>query len=83
MGVMLDNLYEEKLPDDIIDEQIVIQNDKMKDLHIIPVRKPPYFGKQPVVVIVIDDMGISSKRTADISSLQYPLTSAFLTYGKN
>lgn len=83
MGVMLDNLYEEKLPDDIIDEQIVIQNDKMKDLHIIPVRKPPYFGKQPVVVIVIDDMGISSKRTADISSLYYPLTSAFLTYGKN
>ncbi len=83
MSIMLDNLYEEKLPDDIIDENVVVKNDKMKDLHIIPVRKPPYFGNKPVVVIVIDDMGISSKRTADINSLQYPLTSAFLTYGKN
>lgn len=82
-NMLLDKLYEEKLPDDIIDEQVAIKNDKMKNLHIIPVRKPPYFGKKPVVVIVIDDMGISSKRTADINSLQYPLTSAFLTYGKN
>lgn len=35
------------------------------------------------IAIVIDDMGISEKRTRDMISLQVPLTSSFLTYGKN
>ena len=39
--------------------------------------------QQPMIAIVIDDMGISAKRTADISSLKYPITSSFLTYAKN
>ena len=39
--------------------------------------------QQPIIAIVIDDMGISAKRTADISSLKYPITSSFLTYAKN
>lgn len=85
---VLDSLYEEKLPDDIIDiseekvEVVDIKNDKMKKLHILPARKPPYFGEKPVVVVVIDDMGISPKRTADIASLKAPITASFLTYGK-
>lgn len=82
MNDLLDQLYEEKLPDDIIDETVAVKNAKIKDMHIIPVHKPPYFGEHPVVVIVIDDMGISQKRTADISSLQAPLTVSFLTYGR-
>ncbi len=82
MNTLLDSLYEEKLPDDIIDINPTIKNPKMKGLHIIPDHKPPYFGSKPVVVIVIDDMGISQKRTADISSLKAPLTASFLTYGR-
>ncbi len=37
----------------------------------------------PLMAIVIDDMGDSQKRTKEILSLQAPLTSSFLTYGKN
>lgn len=79
---LLDKLYEEDLPDDII-EPAAVSDGKIKNIKIVPVRKPVYFGKNPAVVIVIDDMGISRKRTADIASLKYPLTTAFLTYGKN
>ncbi len=39
--------------------------------------------KTAYVAIVIDDMGISSKRTKEILSISAPLTYAFLTYGKN
>lgn len=78
-----EQLYEENLPDDIIDENIIIQNEKMKNLNIVPLRKPAYFGKFPVIAVVIDDMGINKKRTAEINSLQYPLTSSFLTYGND
>lgn len=81
---LLDRLYEEDLPDDIIEPvKKSAARDKTKNMHIIPARKPTYFGKEPAVVIVIDDMGISQKRTADIVSLKYPLTTAFLTYGRN
>lgn len=79
---LLDKLYEEELPDDII-EPVIMSNNRVKDIKIIPSRKPVYFGKEPAIVIVIDDMGISQKRTSDIASLKYPLTTAFLTYGKN
>ena len=77
---ILDKLYEETLPDDVIDETAISANKKIKNFEI-PDHKPAYFGKKPVVVIVIDDMGISHKRTADISSLKAPLTVSFLTYG--
>lgn len=65
-------LYEEKLPDDI----------KLPTAPIQPA-KPPYFGKKPVIAIVIDDMGISHRRTKDIASLHYPITASFLTYASN
>lgn len=35
------------------------------------------------IAIVVDDMGISPKRTEEILSIHAPLTSSFLTYGKN
>ncbi|MBQ7285036.1 MAG: divergent polysaccharide deacetylase family protein [Alphaproteobacteria bacterium] len=73
--------YEEQLPDDIIEASDVYTS-KIYGMHIIPARKPPYFEK-PVIAIVIDDMGISLKRTADIASLHAPLTASFLTYGRN
>ncbi len=83
--------YEEELPEGEYIESAatdVIPTDditaqKLKKMEIAIKRKPPYFGENPVVVIVIDDMGISHKRTADISSLQAPITSSFLTYSKN
>lgn len=37
----------------------------------------------PLLAIVIDDMGINQKRTKEILSLKAPLTSSFLTYGRN
>ena len=83
---MLEGLYEEELPNDIIEAEtpdpklIHINNKKIKDIKIEIGKKPPYFGKQPVIAIVIDDMGISVKRTADIASLQAPITASFLTY---
>lgn len=80
MNKLLDHIYEEKLPDDIIDESVKEEPLKHKNIQIIPARKPLYFGKKKAVVIVIDDMGISLKRTADISSLKAPLTASFLTY---
>jgi len=37
---------------------------------------------QPMIAVVIDDMGINQKRTEDILTLKAPLTSSFLTYGR-
>ena len=82
MNKLLDHLYEEKLPDDIIDVQSKEKVEKPKGINIIPARKPPYFGDKKAVVIVIDDMGISLKRTAEIASLKAPITASFLTYGR-
>ena len=82
MNKLLDHLYEEKLPDDIIDEHHKEKTDKTKGINIIPAKKPPYFGDKKAVVIVVDDMGISLKRTAEITSLKAPITSSFLTYGR-
>lgn len=42
--------------------------------------KKLFKSKQIKIAIVIDDMGISRKRTKDIASLEYPITAAFLTY---
>lgn len=78
-----EHLYEEALPEDIFEPQATIKNKKMQKLQIMPEHKPAYFGKTPMIAIVIDDMGINRKRTADISSLPYPLTASFLTYGHN
>lgn len=92
---MLAKIYEEELPTDVIvdDEplspeqladgyHIFTEHKDVKSLNIIPAYKPAHFGEIPVVAVVIDDMGISQKRTADIISLQAPLTASFLTYGK-
>ena len=76
-----EHVYEETLPDNIFEVDQTVKNKKMQNLEIVPSRKPAYFGKAPMIAIVIDDMGINRKRTADISSLKYPLTSSFLTYG--
>ena len=81
MHELLDKLYEEDLPDDVIDESLKENQPHLKEVTFIPPHKPVYWGKEPKVIIVIDDMGISKKRTADIISLHYPLTVAFLTYG--
>lgn len=85
---ILDKIYEEELPDNIIDENAGnmythINHTKITKLKIIPLKKPPYFGEKPVVAIVIDDMGVSQRRTKDITSLQAPLTASFLTYSSN
>ena len=85
---ILYQLYEEDLPDNIIDEK---RNEKfmhpcpkaLKDLQILPDKKPAYFGPVPLIAIVIDDMGISPKRTAEIIDIKAPLTASFLTYGRN
>ncbi len=73
----IEDLYEEELPDDVVEAKQTPQKKQF-----LPSQKPPYFGEHPVIAVVIDDMGISQKRTADIISLKAPLTSSFLTYGR-
>ncbi len=75
-------MYEEDLPEDVIEAR-PLSNPKLLGKTIIPAHKPPYFGEKPVIAVVIDDMGISAKRTADIASLKAPLTVSFLTYGRH
>ncbi len=78
------DFYEEKLPEDVIDTEAPKNvHPKISGIKIEVSRKPPYFGREPVIAIVIDDMGVSHRRTANISSLDYPLTSSFLTYASN
>lgn len=95
----LDKIYEEDLPDDVIVEDfedipvppellasgyhIYQRHKNVKDMDVLPNYKPPYFGEIPVIAIVIDDMGVSQKRTRDITSLHAPITASFLTYGRN
>ena len=95
----LDKIYEENLPDNVIvenweDEELTPEqiaegyhiynrHIDVKSLNIVPKYKPAYFGEEPVIAVVIDDMGIAQKRTADIISLKAPLTASFLTYGRN
>ena len=78
------DFYEEKLPEDVNDTEAPKNvHPKISGIKIEVSRKPPYFGREPVIAIVIDDMGVSHRRTANISSLDYPLTSSFLTYASN
>jgi len=76
-----ETLYEETLPDDIIDDSIISPALTANQTNTIPYK--PDFGNHPLICIVIDDMGINHRRTAEISTLNYPLTSSFLTYGNN
>ncbi len=83
--------YEEELPDNIIiqpiaetksEEKASSNTQELVKSNIIPPQKPSFL-KQPHIAVVIDDMGISARRTADIASLKAPLTASFLTYSKN
>ncbi len=66
------DLYEEKLPEENhINEAEIPETPAVSN------------ENQPLITIVIDDMGISVKHTQDISSLTYPLTVSFLTYANN
>ena len=54
-------LYEEKLPENIIDSPVRPNtHPKVNGIKIVVGRKPPYFGSKPVIAIVIDDMGNQS-----------------------
>jgi polysaccharide deacetylase 2 family uncharacterized protein YibQ len=55
---------------------------KEKEKPAVKPKDTALVGK-PVIAIVIDDMGVSPKRTRDIISLKAPLTASFLTYASN
>lgn len=79
-------LYEEDLPENEVKDEfsapaVKHHRKSIKNMHVDLSRKPYYFGDKPVIAVIIDDMGINHRRTADISSLNAPLTSSFLTYG--
>ena len=91
----IEETYEEELPEDIFedvlektDEEIIkeqgedyhIYHNHKKAKNVMPSRRPYYFGERPVIAIVIDDMGVSPKRTKDIISLPAPISASFLTY---
>lgn len=94
----IEETYEEELPseayleEEMSDAEAIRQYGKdyhiyhghrsIREMGVLPSKRPLYFGPQPVVAVVIDDMGISPKRTADIISLKAPLTSSFLTYAR-
>ena len=46
-------------------------------------KAPVNVSSQPLITIVIDDMGININHTKNISSLKYPITASFLTYATN
>ncbi|MEE8392945.1 MAG: divergent polysaccharide deacetylase family protein [Rhodospirillales bacterium] len=46
------------------------------------VSPPPTAGK-PMIVLVIDDMGVDRRRSAEIISLKGPMTLSFMTYAPN
>ncbi|MFV0626209.1 MAG: divergent polysaccharide deacetylase family protein [Alphaproteobacteria bacterium] len=84
------DLYEEELPHDIVLDVLPVEKQEVlsskdgkdiKDIAIQVVKKPSHFEDAPVIAIVIDDMGISKRRTKDINQLNFPITSSFLTYG--
>lgn len=75
---LYEELYEETIPDDIIDENIILNNPDNSDIS-----PAPLIHKLPLIAIVIDDMGINSQKTKEISSLKYPLTASFLSYASN
>ncbi len=74
----IEKLYEEDLPEDILTSK-----QKTNITENSPTEKNNISKKTPMIAVVIDDMGISVKRTSDISSLKAPLTSSFLTYANN
>lgn len=84
-------LYEEELPDNIIDENMADNSEvhyQHKSIREIPIQIMPRPHKKKIpptqeklIAIVIDDMGVNVRRTKDIISLEAPLTSSFLTYG--
>ena len=76
----ISELYEEPVSEEIIEDSG--KHKEITQINIKIDKKPPYFGPVPLIAIVIDDMGISPKRTGAISSLQAPITSSFLTYAK-
>ncbi len=86
----LAKIYEEELPEEILDDaslpkdyHIYARHKPVTQMQIEVKKKPPYFGSVPLLAVVIDDMGVSPKRSRAISSLQAPLTASFLTYIKN
>ena len=83
-------LYEEELPENAVQDEFsdsrngyfkYNRHKNIKNVQINLSRKPYYFGSEPVIAVIIDDMGINQRRTADISRLKASLTSSFLTYG--
>lgn len=44
-------------------------------------KEEPAAPAKKLIAIVIDDMGINKKRTAEINAIKAPITASFLTYG--
>lgn len=87
-------MYEEDLPSGAVNDEfsghkmvgekgyfVHNQHKDIKEVDIHLSKKPYYFGSEPVIAVVIDDMGINQRRTNDIMHLKAPLTASFLTYG--
>lgn len=42
-----------------------------------------HIAGRPVIIIVIDDMGVDARRSAAVAALPYPVTLAYLPYARN
>lgn len=63
--------------------QSMVQNES--EFEVEDFEEPAMGEKSPTfyVAVVIDDMGISPRRTEEMLSIKAPISSSFLTYGKN
>lgn len=75
----IEKLYEEELPEDVLLSKSKPETNTTQSNITNTLNKEKVYS----IAVVIDDMGISAKRTADISSLKAPITSSFLTYANN
>ena len=65
------------------EQEVKEENAVVIEKDAILIQKEVDVIQKKYIAIVIDDMGISPKRTSEIISIKAPLTSSFLTYGKN
>jgi len=76
----------EATEDPTFEEEISIEEEKgpeveQKSKEKTTVEEEKSMPQKKLIAIVIDDMGINKKRTAEINSIKAPLTASFLTYG--
>ncbi len=78
-GQALDLALESESQDEPDEDFTALEEETEKDEAPVNVQE----GEEYFVSVVIDDMGVNQQRTKEMIEIKAPLTSSFLTYGKN